>query len=200
MSKSKGNFFKLEDLLERGASPAAVRLELIKTHYRSNSNFTFQGLKDAQRQIDRWARLHDWLRSRSGGPAHGEGPLEAALPAFREALRNDLNVAGAIGVLNEAAGAYRLEGDETPDYHACSPLHFVPHLAEDGHLERLRERFVLLGHGQGRWENPEQSWRTADVLGARGIPNRVDAWGPEWDHDWVTWRKMLPQYLDELLP
>jgi S-formylglutathione hydrolase FrmB len=38
----------------------------------------------------------------------------------------------------------------------------------------------------------------AAALGARGIPNRVDNWGPEWDHEWTTWRVMLPQYLDEL--
>ena len=38
------------------------------------------------------------------------------------------------------------------------------------------------------------------VLGPQGIPNRVEAWGQEWRHDWVTWREMLPQFLDELLP
>jgi hypothetical protein len=52
---------------------------------------------------------------------------------------------------------------------------------------------VLLTHGTGRWEDPQNSWRVADVLGA---PNRVD----EGDHDWPAWRKMLPQFLDELLP
>jgi len=26
----------------------------------------------------------------------------------------------------------------------------------------------------------------------------VDNWGPEWAHDWPTWRAMLPQYLAEL--
>ena len=44
-----------------------------------------------------------------------------------------------------------------------------------------------------------ESWRVADVLGATGIPNRVDPWGEEWPHDWQTWRAMLPAYLDELL-
>jgi esterase/lipase superfamily enzyme len=34
------------------------------------------------------------------------------------------------------------------------------------------------------------------VLGAKGVPNYVDLWGPEWHHDWVTWREMLPKYLD----
>ncbi len=37
----------------------------------------------------------------------------------------------------------------------------------------------------------------ARVLGAKGIPNRVDPWGPEWHHDWETWREMLPKYLDK---
>ena len=33
---------------------------------------------------------------------------------------------------------------------------------------------------------------------ARGIPNRVDDWGTRYDHDWPTWREMLPKYLSEL--
>jgi esterase/lipase superfamily enzyme len=55
-----------------------------------------------------------------------------------------------------------------------------------------------MAFGQGRWEDPGESWRLAGVLGDKGVPNRVDAWGPEYDHDWPTWREMLPKYLDEL--
>ena len=40
-------------------------------------------------------------------------------------------------------------------------------------------------------------WGAAATLGRQGIPNRVDSWGPEWHHDWVTWRRMLPQILGE---
>lgn len=93
-----------------------------------------------------------------------------------------------------------LDGRDTDDYHRCSPLHFLPHLPEDGHLQQLRQSFVLLAHGLGEYEDPQQSWRVADALGARGIPNRVDEWAQEWRHDWVTWRRMLPQYLGEFLP
>jgi cysteinyl-tRNA synthetase len=108
MSKSKGNFFTLRDMLARGASPAALRLELIKTHYRSNANFTFQGLKDSQRQIERWKKLQSWLEQHRDAPRPGDGPgsLAAALEPFTRALAGDVNVAGAIGALNEAAGAY----------------------------------------------------------------------------------------------
>jgi esterase/lipase superfamily enzyme len=34
-------------------------------------------------------------------------------------------------------------------------------------------------------------------MGARGIPNRVDDWGPGVDHDWPTWLAMCPKYLGE---
>ena len=58
---------------------------------------------------------------------------------------------------------------------------------------------VLLTHGKGKWESPEESWRVANVLGDKGIPNRVDEWGEEWNHDWPTWRNMLPKYVGELV-
>ena len=38
----------------------------------------------------------------------------------------------------------------------------------------------------------------ANVLGDKGVPNRVDQWGTEWPHDWQTWRAMLPLYLREV--
>ena len=100
------------------------------------------------------------------------------------------------------SGTYELrsllghEGNE--DYHLAAAARFLPHLEEGEHLARLATRFVLLAHGQGRWEDPDESWRLADALGARGVPNRVDQWGPEHDHDWATWREMLPRFLDEL--
>ena len=113
MSKSKGNFFTVRDMMKEGASPAAVRLELIKTHYRSNANFTKQGLKDAQRMIDRWKRLEAWLDAHADAalPETGPGPLAQAVEPFKQALGSDMNVAGAIGALNEAAGAHRTDAD-----------------------------------------------------------------------------------------
>lgn len=84
------------------------------------------------------------------------------------------------------------------EFYVASPIHFLPNLAEGAQLSALRGRFVLLSHGQGRWEDPDQSWRMARVLGAKGIPNRVDPWGPDYDHDWTTWRAMLPHYLAQL--
>lgn len=77
-----------------------------------------------------------------------------------------------------------------------SPLHFVPHLA-GRHLDVLRTRHIQIVSGEGKWENIGESFRLANVLGQMNIPNWVDSWGPSWDHDWVTWRAMMPKYLEE---
>lgn len=100
------------------------------------------------------------------------------------------------------SGAFDLErsmhGRFSMDLYFSSPIHFLPNLPEDSpQLNLLRQRFILLAYGKGRWEHPDQIWRMADVLGSRGIPNRVDVWGSEYDHDWPTWRAMLPHYLSE---
>jgi len=76
-------------------------------------------------------------------------------------------------------------------------LQFLPGL-EGPQLDRLRQRFAVLASGAGDWEDTGESWRMGEALGAKGIPNRVDNWGPEFRHDWPTWHRMLPQYLREL--
>jgi esterase/lipase superfamily enzyme len=89
-----------------------------------------------------------------------------------------------------------LEGRFIQDFYFCSPLHFLPGL-EGSLLERLQKRLILMPSGEGDYEDIGESWQMAHVLGSKGIPNRVDPWGPEWHHNWVTWREMLPRYLDE---
>ncbi|MFT5372838.1 MAG: esterase/lipase superfamily enzyme [Lysobacterales bacterium] len=89
-----------------------------------------------------------------------------------------------------------LEGRFIQDFYFCSPLHFLPEL-EGPLLELLRSRLILMPSGEGDYEDIGESWRMAKVLGSKGIPNRVDSWGTEYQHNWVTWREMLPKYLGE---
>lgn len=106
-----------------------------------------------------------------------------------------------IGAAVGMSGTYDLQrfynGQYTDDLYFSSPLHFLPGL-EGEPLELARQRFAILATGEGRWETADYSWRMAEALGAKGIPNRVDNWGPDWDHLWPTWHRMLPQYLNEL--
>ena len=108
MSKSRGNFFTPRDLFAKGVEPAALRMELIRTHYRSNANFTEQGLKDSQRMVERWRRIADAAGGIGGAvglaaPASAHG--RRALDEFTRAMDDDLNVAGAIAAVNTFASA-----------------------------------------------------------------------------------------------
>jgi esterase/lipase superfamily enzyme len=134
-----------------------------------------------------------------GGDPLVAGASIGAYEALAAICRHPETFAAAICM----SGTYDLtrwmEGEHTLDFHFASPLHFLPTLGPSRQLDDLRRRFVLLATGSGDYEAPWESWRVANVLGAKGIPNRVDDWGPRWRHDWVTWRAMLPKYLDELL-
>ena len=99
MSKSKGNFYTVRDLLEQGIDPAVIRHELMKAHYRANMNFTMKGLTDGASAVRRLRDTAADLAKRSGGQATDVGLDHPAVARFTEALADDLNTAGALGVL-----------------------------------------------------------------------------------------------------
>jgi len=103
MSKSKGNFFTARDLFAKGHEPAAVRLELIKTHYRSNANFTEQGLKDSARMVERWRKVVE-EGEKGAFNESGKAAAERCRAEFAESMMNDLNIAAAIAAVNTWAG------------------------------------------------------------------------------------------------
>jgi cysteinyl-tRNA synthetase len=112
MSKSLGNFHTLRGVLEKGYSGREVRYALMRVHYRAPLNFTWEGMeesREALRRIDDWVtRLREKAgeesaQSASGGP---DVPLPTAEgPGFAEALDDDLNISGALGVLFETIRA-----------------------------------------------------------------------------------------------
>ncbi|MGC8531732.1 MAG: cysteine--tRNA ligase [Acidiphilium sp.] len=101
MSKSLGNFRTVADVLAQ-APAEAVRLLLLKTHYRSLLDFTDAGLQEAKRELDRFYRA---LRAHPG--VEDGAPLPDRVLAC---LADDLNVPGAIAALHQLADA-ALAGD-----------------------------------------------------------------------------------------
>ena len=72
MSKSEGNFYTLRDLLLKGYKASAIRLALISVPYRHQFNFTFDGLMEATKAIDRLRTFQ--ARLTAGKFAAGENP------------------------------------------------------------------------------------------------------------------------------
>lgn len=110
MSKSNGNFFTPRDLIKPGSDYAPLRLELIKTHYRSNANFTEQGSIDSVEYVDKlrnYAREIEYAldESQSGRPAAYD--VSQYIEKITDSLNNDLNIAEALGQLSVATGYFR---------------------------------------------------------------------------------------------
>ena len=135
----------------------------------------------------------------SGGaplPIITAGSSIGAFNAIATLCRHPDAVVAAVGMSGTYDLTPWLHGFWSDDFYFSSPLHYLPGLEGD-RLDQLRTRFILLASGTGDFEDEGESWRLAEVLGAKAIPNRVDAWH-SWSHDWPTWRAMLPGYLDEL--
>jgi esterase/lipase superfamily enzyme len=142
------------------------------------------------------------IRSDCGSDDIGVIAAGASIGAFN-ALAVTCRYPGLFTLALCMSGTYDLTrflgGPPTPDFYRSSPVHYL-HRLEGPRLDALRERFVLLASGEGRAEDIGESWRVAGLLGQRAVPNRVDSWGPDWDHDWPTWRNMLHKYVAELVP
>lgn len=103
MSKSKGNFYTLRDLLEKGLDGLAIRYALVSTHYRQPYNLTLEGLEGAAKAQ---GRLNDFVR-RMNDRAEDEGEggeIEAyaaqAVAEFERAMDDDLNTSAALAAVH----------------------------------------------------------------------------------------------------
>lgn len=82
------------------------------------------------------------------------------------------------------------------DVYFNSPMHYLPNLADHHILQQIRHsQHIHIVTGSGAYEDPASSGRFAKILYDKNIWYELDIWGPEWPHDWNTWRVMLPQYL-----
>ena len=102
MSKSLGNFHTIRELVDEGHDPAAIRWVLLSAHYRSELNFTRDGLEDATHAVQRLLDLRHRIREAPTAPGQG-GTLAASarehLAAFGRALDQDLNAPRAMAAL-----------------------------------------------------------------------------------------------------
>ena len=107
MSKSLGNFYTLRDVLAKGYTGREVRYALMRVHYRSQLNFTWEGMEEARTAL---GRIDDWVaRLREAAAATQEenvqrstSNVERPTEEFENALDDDLNISGALGVLFES--------------------------------------------------------------------------------------------------
>jgi cysteinyl-tRNA synthetase len=198
MSKSLGNTYTVPDLVAKGYRPSAVRYLLLSAHYRKQLNFTWASLTQAEESL---RRLADFMTRVESVSAEGEHPeitarVAEAKTAFVEAMRSDLNTAGALGAifelvraLNSAIDAGELgRGDvavvrdafarfdavlgvlslrRAEDELSPVPIEEIERLIEERHAARRRRDFAAAD-------------RVRDDLAARGVLLEDSPTGTRW--------------------
>lgn len=80
-----------------------------------------------------------------------------------------------------------------------SPMHYMGNLTDHGHLERIRQGKIIVATGSGDYEAPDAARAFSRLLDHKSVPHFLDVWGFDVTHDWPTWRKMLPYFVERFL-
>ena len=127
MSKSAGEFLRLQLLVDKGYHPLAYRLMCLQAHYRSELEFSWEGLEAALTRLKRMVMAVEQLRARLGeglpaepeggwtqGSVHGEldATLLPLLVEFDAAMADDLNTPLALTALEAVLAGKKLDPRE----------------------------------------------------------------------------------------
>jgi cysteinyl-tRNA synthetase len=201
MSKSFGNFVTVRQLLQEGYDPASIRHQLISAHYRSDLNFTREGLDASRRAVQRLLDFESRLDGLavSGGGAATELPQLAreALSSFQSAMDNDLNTADALAALFSLVSRVNAALDRAKEVspsdrdavrHALASIDRVLGLLEvarasravdGGVAEWVEERIQARADARGRRDFADAD-AIRDELAAKGIVLEDGPAGTRW--------------------
>ena len=115
MSKSAGEFLRLQLLVDKGYHPLAYRLMCLQAHYRRELEFSWEGLQAALTRLKRMVR--GVRNHRMHAVTKGDDPskvlmVKKLLEDFSSDISNDLNTASALPILEAALGSKGLESTE----------------------------------------------------------------------------------------
>jgi esterase/lipase superfamily enzyme len=81
-----------------------------------------------------------------------------------------------------------------------TPLYYLPNLSDPWYLDRYRKSQIIIGVGQGAWEDDmlADAHDLKRILESKDIPHWIDFWGFDVNLDWPWWRQMMPYLLSKL--
>ena len=116
MSKSSGEFLRLQTLVDKGFHPLAYRLMCLQAHYRSELEFSWEGLLAAFTRLKRIVAAWERERTSAGSPDRAPASLSPAardrLDAFEAAVCDDLNTPRALTVFEDLLSCKGIGSDE----------------------------------------------------------------------------------------
>ena len=112
MSKSSGEFLVLQTLVDKGYHPLAYRLMCLQAHYRSELEFSWEGLGASLTRLKRLVMLVGQLKERGMQAAACGEKLQSFVERFDAAISDDLNTPVALTVLDEALALKKIDPGE----------------------------------------------------------------------------------------
>lgn len=127
MSKSLGNFFTLRDIQEKGYEPLAFRLMVLQSHYRSQSNFTWENLQAAQNRLQDFRDFADLKHQDDDeySASLGNSYFAEQAALILDALSDDLDTPAALSVFNKVITRVINEGKGLSSVHITEFAEFV---------------------------------------------------------------------------
>ena len=174
MSKSLGNFITIRELLADWPGEV-LRLNMLKTHYRSPIDWTLKGMEESARTLDDWYRV--------AADVDGGKPSDAVL----EPLADDLNTAQMITALHGLRGN---EADRTTFAASLRLLGFLSESASQwegrrrsaGGIDADRVNALIVDRTAARARKDfKESDRIRDELAAMGIAIKDSKDGTTWE-------------------
>ncbi len=111
MSKSAGEFLRLQTLVDRGYHPLAYRLMCLQAHYRSELEFSWEGLGAALTRLKRLVMAAAAVREAAAVPVT-DRRLADLLARFDAAVSDDLNTPIALTLIEEAAAMKKVDAGQ----------------------------------------------------------------------------------------
>ena len=113
MSKSSGEFLRLQLLVDKGFHPLAYRLMCLQAHYRSELEFSWDNLLAALTRLKRLVMAVAALRGQAEVAGAVEHPrLQQLLGDFGAAVSDDLNTAKALTVLDDVLAQKKVDSGQ----------------------------------------------------------------------------------------
>jgi len=163
MSKSRGNFFTIRDILQL-YNPEVVRFFILTAHYRSPIDFSDQNLKDAQAGLSRfYEALQGAAEAVQGCPDDAVEEAEARQldEQFRLAMDDDFNTAQAIGHLFEGARSIN---------RLVATKKFRKQADKVASVRALRQKIIQLGEVLGLFHSDPAAWlRQQNLRGLQAL-------------------------------
>jgi len=99
MSKSLGNFYKLQDIIDKGFDALDYRYFCLTAHYRSKLNFTWEGIESVKKGRKKLVNKINHIKSSQNEDLKKSLGYGSLLEKFKNAISDDLNTAQALAVL-----------------------------------------------------------------------------------------------------